>query len=200
VDRPWLRAKFKHAAIADWTKQNRPALVHAVLTLVQAWIAAGQPLHPVPLGSFEAWSAILGGVLGVAQIPGFLGNLDELYETADADGQMWREFTAAWWEVFRGEPQKVGDLNRLCEQRDLMLSARGDGSARSQQTRLANALGNKRDRVFDGHAVKRMNQNKHKSSVFYALAPVEGEADPGQNEQKRLDLDDSIEFVDLAGL
>ena len=77
------------------------------MTLVQAWIAAGQPLHTVLLGSFEAWSAIVGGVLGVAEIPGFLGNLNELYETADADGQMWREFTAAWWEAFHNDPQRL---------------------------------------------------------------------------------------------
>jgi len=200
VDRPWLRAKFKHTAIAAWAKENRPALVHAVLTLVQAWIAAGQPLHPVPLGSFEAWSAMLGGVLGVAQIPGFLGNLDELYETADTDGQMWREFTTAWWGTYHGEPQKVGDLNRLCEQRELMLNARGDGSARSQQTRLANALGNKRDRVFDGLAVKRVSFNKHKGAFLYALVPVDGGVDPGTCDQPSLDLIDSIDSADLADL
>ena len=179
VDRPWLRAKFKHKAVAEWAKQNRSALVHAVLTLIQAWIVAGQPLHPIRLGSFEAWSAIVGGVLGVAQIPGFLGNLDELYETADADGQMWREFTATWWDAFHSEPQKVGDLNRLCEQRELMMNARGDGSLRSQQTRLATALGNKRDRVFNGLAVKRVSFNKHKGAFLYALAPVDGGIDPG---------------------
>ena len=200
VDRPWLRAKFKHTAVADWAKQNRSALVHAVLTLVQAWIAAGQPRHTVLLGSFEVWSAILGGVLGVAQIPGFLGNLDELYETADADDQMWREFTAAWWETFHREPQKVGDLNRLCEQRELMLNARGDGSARSQQTRLATALGNKRDRVFDGLAVKRVSFNKHKGAFLYALVPVDGGVDPCQGDQSSLDLIDSIESADLADL
>ncbi|MDR3438593.1 MAG: hypothetical protein P4L94_18455, partial [Telmatospirillum sp.] len=200
VDRPWLRAKFKHAAIADWAKENRPALVHAVLTLIQAWIAAGRPGHGVSLGSFEAWSTIVGGVLGVAQIPGFLGNLDELYETANTDGQMWREFVAAWWDVFRRQPQKVGDLNRLCEQRDLMLSVRGDGSSRSQQTRLATALGNKRDRLFDGLAVKRMSFNKHKGAFLYALAPIDGGVDPGPGDQSSLDLIDPIESADLVGI
>ena len=200
VDRPWLRAKFKHKAVAEWAKQNRSALVHAVLTLIQAWIVAGQPLHPIRLGSFEAWSAIVGGVLGVAQIPGFLGNLDELYETADADGQMWREFTATWWDAFHSEPQKVGDLNRLCEQRELMMNARGDGSLRSQQTRLATALGNKRDRVFNGLAVKRVSFNKHKGAFLYALAPVDGGVDPGPCDQPSLDLIDSIDSADLADL
>ena len=79
-------------------------------------------------------------MLEVAGIPGFLGNLNELYEAADTDGQMWREFTGAWWEAYREEPKKVSELNQFCEERDLMLDVRGDGSARSQQTRLGKAL------------------------------------------------------------
>ena len=86
---------------------------------------------------------------------------------------------ATWWDAFHGEPQKVGELNRLCEERELMFNARGDGSARSQQSRLASALGNKRDRVFNGLAVKRVSFNKHKGAFLYALAPVDGGVDPG---------------------
>ena len=113
-------------------------------------------------------------MLDVAEIPGFLGNLNELYEAADSDGQMWREFTGAWWEAYREEPKKVSDLNQFCEERDLMLNVRGDGSARSQQTRLGKALGTKRDRVFNGLTVKRISQGKHKDGVLYALAPANG--------------------------
>ena len=83
------------------------------LTLIQAWIAAGQPLHKTRLGSFEKWSEVMGGVLEVAGIPGFLGNLNELYEAADSDGQMWREFTGAWWEAYREEPKKVSELTQV---------------------------------------------------------------------------------------
>ena len=98
----------------------------------------------------------MGGVLDVAGIPGFLGNLNELYAASDSDGQLWREFTGAWWEAFRAEPKKVSDLTQFCEDRDLMLNVRGDGSARSQQTRLGKALATKRDRVFNGLTVKRI--------------------------------------------
>ena len=111
-------------------------------------------------------------MLDVAGIPGFLGNLNELYEASDGDGQLWREFTGAWWDAFRAEPKKVSDLTQFCEERDLMLNVRGDGSARSQQTRLGKALATKRDRVFNGLTVKRISQGKHKGSVFYALAPA----------------------------
>ena len=200
VDRPWLRATFKHTSVAAWAKENRSALVHAVLTLVQAWIAAGRPQHDVRLGTFESWSATLGGVLGVAGIAGFLGNLDELYESADTEGQTWREFTAVWWEVFRGDPQKVAALNRLCEERELMLGARGDGSPRSQQTRLGIALGNKRDRLFDGRAVKRLTFSKHVGSFLYALVPVDCGEDPSKIDQPNLDLIDSIDSADLERL
>ena len=200
VDRPWLRAKFKHKAIANWAKQNRSALVHAVLTLVQAWIAAGKPMHAASIGSFESWSAIVGGVLDVAQIPGFLGNLDELYETADGDGQTWREFTSAWWEAYRDAPKRVSELNQLCEQRELMLNARGDGSPRSQQTRLGNALGNHRDRVFNGLAIKRVSIGKRSGAFLYALVQVNKGDDHGSGDQSSLDLIDSIESADPAYL
>lgn len=67
-------------------------------------------------------------MLEVAGIPGFLGNLNELYEASDSDGQTWREFTGAWSEAYREEPKKVSDLTQFCEERDLMLTVRGDGS------------------------------------------------------------------------
>ena len=185
IDMPWLRGGFKHPLITQWAHENRSALVHAALTLIQAWIAAGQPLSETRLGSFERWSEIMGGVLAVAGIPGFLGNLNELYEASDGDGQLWREFTGAWWDAYRDEPKKVSDLTQFCEERDLMLTVRGDGSSRSQQTRLGKALATKRDRVFNGLTVKRISQGKHKGSIFYALAPATG---PGGNPPREPDL------------
>ena len=165
--------------IIEWAQENRSALVHAALTLIQAWIAAGKPLHGTRLGSFESWSGVMGGVLEIAEIPGFLGNLNELYEAADTDGQMWREFTGAWWEAHREEPKRVADLNQFCEERDLMGDVRGDGLPRSQQTRLGKALSAKRDRVFNGLTVKRISQGERKHGVLYALAPVNGGNQPG---------------------
>ena len=190
---PWLRAGFKHPLITEWARENRSALVHAALTVVQAWIAAGKPLHATRLGSFESWSGIMGGVLEVAGIPGFLCNLNELYEAADTDGQMWREFTGTWWEAYREEPKKVGELNQFCEERDLMLSVRGDGSARSQQTRLGKALAAKRDRVFNGLTVKQSSHNNHKTGVLYALALADGGDSPGGTGSR------STNLLDLFG-
>ena len=193
IDMPWLRGGFKHPLITEWAQENRSALVHSALTLIQAWIAAGRPLHETRLGSFEKWSEVMGGVLEVAGIPGFLGNLNELYEASDSDGQTWREFTGAWSEAYREEPKKVSDLTQFCEERDLMLTVRGDGSARSQQTRLGKALGTKRDRVFNGLTIKRISQGERKHGVFYALAPAKGGNPPNGSSRRDPDLLDLLE-------
>ena len=174
VDRPWKRTSFKHPEITAWAKENRSALVGAILTLIRAWMVVGKPLDRARLGSFERWSAVMGGILSVAGISGFLANLDQLYEAADVEGQAWREFTAAWWETFRDQPKKVSELNQFCEEREQMLRLRGDGSARSQQIRLGNALTNCRDRSFDGLRVIRVGgETKHRGVTMYALGAVD---------------------------
>jgi hypothetical protein len=36
IDMPWLRGGFRHPLITEWAQENRSALVHAALTLIQA--------------------------------------------------------------------------------------------------------------------------------------------------------------------
>lgn len=180
VDRPWKRTSFKHSEIATWAKENRSALVGAIVTLIRAWMAAAKPLDRARLGSFERWSSVIGGILNIAGVPGFLANLDQLYEAADVEGQAWREFTAAWWQAFRGEPKKVSELNQFCEERELMLRLRGDGSLRSQQTRMGSALGSFRDRSFDGLRIVRAGAaSKHKGIAMYSLESADQSASWG---------------------
>ncbi len=211
VDRPWKRSGFKHPDVAVWARQNRSVLVHAILTLIRAWMAAGKPCHPTRLGSFETWSTTMGGILEVAGIQGFLASQDQLYEAADVEGQMWREFTAAWWETFRDAPRKVSELTDLCEKQELMLRMRGDGSPRSQQTRLGSALSSQRDRVFDGRrVVKVMPITAHKGPTQYRLEPepaglgtlgTYGDlADKGPQTLMPFDSIDSEEIGDLGDL
>lgn len=65
VERPWLRAKhgqtFRHPDLRAWVSRERPRLVHAALTLIRAWLAAGQPPGSEVLGMYEAWGRVVGG-------------------------------------------------------------------------------------------------------------------------------------------
>ena len=152
--------------MTSWTIANRDELVHAALVLVRAWIAAGRPVSQERLGSFEHWAAVMGGLLKVAGVEGFLGNLEELYADADVEGEAWREFTLVWWEQHSSTAVRVSDLVELCEKHDLMLQVRGDGSARSQQSRLGRGLQGSRDRVFGDLQVTVLNQDRKKRTVY----------------------------------
>ncbi len=80
MDQPWLRNGFRHPDLRRWARENRGDLVWAALTLGQAWIAAGRPEpNVVALGNFEAWTAVIGGILQVAEVPGFLANITDMY-------------------------------------------------------------------------------------------------------------------------
>ncbi len=146
-DQPWRRSGFRHPSLIAWVNANRNRLVAACLTLCRAWVAAGMPRGNAIVGSFESWSGIMGGILDVAGVPGFLGNVDEMLEAADAEGAIWRGFVARWWENSNSTAVGVGDLYKiaiLCEP-PMQL---GDGNERSQKTRLGKSLGRMRDRIF----------------------------------------------------
>jgi DNA primase catalytic core len=152
VDRAWRRTGFKHDPIKAWASDNRAELVHAALTLVQAWVAAGKPAGTARLGSFESWAAVTGGILDVIGVKGFLDNADELYADADRETEAWRVFTQVWWSLFETSDVQVAMLNDICEQRGLLEEERKDASSHSsthsQVTRLGRALQSKRDQVF----------------------------------------------------
>ena len=186
LDMPWKRDGFKHKDIVGWAKQNRPKLVHAALTLIQAWIAAGRPSGSKSLGSFEHWAAVLDGVLQVIGIEGFLDNLDEFYAQADTESEVWREFTAVWWSLFAGVPKKVTELNALCEKHDLLQLIRGDGTERSQQLRLGKALKNSRDRVY-GDLQIQMADDAHSKTKMYFLRQLSTDAEERFNHNMSTD-------------
>jgi len=147
VDRPWQRDGFRHPDLMCWVRANRPRLVAACLTLCRAWIAAGRPRGRRSIGSYEAWSQTLGGILEVAGIEGFLENLDDMMAASDSEGAMWRGFVAAWWDRYGTAEVGTNDLYDLAVACEPPLPL-GSGSDRSQRTRLGKLLGRMRDRVF----------------------------------------------------
>jgi hypothetical protein len=136
-DRPWQREiEFKHPALQAWATEHRGALVAAALTLWSAWLAEGRPAGDQILGSYEAWSAVIGGVLDVAGIGGFLQNLDSLYERADSEGASQREFVNDWWRNSGVKGKASADLVELAMSAGLPLGPREDLQASTLGTLL----------------------------------------------------------------
>jgi putative DNA primase/helicase len=147
VERPWQRTGFRHPDLMVWVRANRARLVAACLTLCQAWIAAGKPRGGGNIGSFENWAHVMGGVLEVAGIEGFLGNLEEMMEASDTEGAGWSAFIAAWWDRFGTAEVAAADLFDVAVFCDPAPAISGH-TERAQKTAFGMSLTKMRDRVF----------------------------------------------------
>jgi len=149
MDQPWLRTDFRHSNLIDWVKENRGRLVHAVLTLGQAWLAQNRPIgKKLPVfGMFESWTTVIGGILSVAGIPGFLGNLSDFYESTDSEAAAIRIFVATWWELFKQTPVGVADLLQVALKPEVSLDL-GDKGEHSQRIRFGKLMSQLRDRIY----------------------------------------------------
>jgi hypothetical protein len=123
--RPWQRENFRHPDLLSWVSKQRGELVGALLTIARGWFAAGKPkAEGIPrLGSFEAWTEIVGGMVTFAGIGGFLGNLKELYDKADEGNAEWEAFLEEWWRQRGEDPITVKGLAKLINEEVLLKDA-----------------------------------------------------------------------------
>lgn len=139
---------FKHEHIQDWTLRHRKELVGALLVLIQAWVAADRPAYQGGTRMrFPAWADMLGGILENVGVPGFLGNMEEFYEEADAETEEWTAFVAAWAERWQVGPVPSAELLAMADEQGLLDTMR-TGSQRADTKRMGMALASRRDQVF----------------------------------------------------
>ncbi len=112
---PWTRHGFKHEDLLEWVSTHRGELVAALLTIARAWFAAGRPdpVPPVPpIGNFEQWCRIVGGIVAHAGVPAFLANLRAHWQASDREEAEWEGFLRAW-RVTLGDTQvRAGELTK----------------------------------------------------------------------------------------
>ena len=154
LENPQERTGFRHPDLPGWIATNRPRLIAAVLTLVKAWIAAGMPAYSgKPLGSYENWCRVLGGILETVGIPGFLGNRNELSQKTNPDRDKWAGFLESWHAKFKDASVGVADLYENPDGSNGVAIDAGlvDGNrdkSRSEKVSLGKAIIERRDRVF----------------------------------------------------
>lgn len=145
MDKPWQREQFKHTKLRSWIAANRGDLIWAALIICRYGLAHGASGRP--LGSYEAWSDVIGRILTGAGFFGFLENLDALYDRADVEGTAWRALIGSWWQQHGSTPQPTSELYPLVAETeaDVLISGKDeDGRKKSFGKALARAL----DRVF----------------------------------------------------
>lgn len=169
VDQPWKRDNFKHANLLAWTREHEGDLIAAALTLIRAGLQAEAPTLP-PLGSFEHWTATLGRILHTAQIPGFLQNLDELYDRADTEGAAWRALIGAWWEAHQGATIGTGDIFDVYKAGEYDLSLESFKEEKAQKAAFGKRLRKQQDRVIGGYQV--VNTGTKQRAQQWQLRPT----------------------------
>jgi hypothetical protein len=128
----WLDANVAHPedragwrrTLPRWAQTHRPRLVWSALVIIQSWLAAGRPAADVPaFGSYEAWSAVHGGILAhasnvasLAERLDFLGNLHANRVTSNQDQASRRAFYGLWWDKHRDQKVVTSVLVPLAEQ------------------------------------------------------------------------------------
>jgi hypothetical protein len=172
VDAPWERNVFRHPNLLGWAKGQRGFLVQAALTLCQAWIAARRPAGAQPLGMFENWAAVMGGILDVAGVPGLLGNAQQFRATQADQVSEWRAFVVAWWQRYGEQTVGVEAIFELVTQDKLLDAVLGDKGERSQRIRLGLALGKAVERVFGDYRVERAPED-HRGRQQYRLRQMQ---------------------------
>lgn len=161
VDSPSDFADFRKPDIAGWTEANAHRLRGAAVAMVEAWQHAGCLAGPVRLGSYEAWSEIVGGVVTHAGFGGWLGNRAAFRRAADPVAEEWVELLRRLWVRHGTEPWAVSDALTLAdgdEQRGVppVLSSVTEraSSPRGRVTALGSALSRRRGQVVEGREIQ----------------------------------------------
>jgi len=171
VERPETRTDFMHPNLDEWALACRPQLVNACISIIQAWVDAGMPRYQgaETLGRFESWFEIMGGILKVAGVEGFMANRETLYAVADAEATEWAALCVQWFDVHGSTPITAKNLLRMARESDLALGIWAGKSDISAQQRFGYALQNRRDRVFGPYRIRHAGNSAGSGSHQYRL-------------------------------
>lgn len=137
TSQPELRT-FKHPYLAQHIRDNRGAIVGALLTVIGNWFAQGKPLYQGKLkASFEAWSQVIGGILESAGIPGFLQTPQDEHSSPEAEqADSETEFLSLWVSRWLAEGKRSFSAKELLmmakdDSLEIAKAPRGEHNSRS---------------------------------------------------------------------
>lgn len=172
VERPEDRRGFRHKNLPEYVRAHRSELVSACLSLVQAWINEGMPEGKATLGRFESWAGIIGGILEVSVVSGFLSGRERLYNDADSETKEWAALCEAWWSAYGERPISARDLFEIVKDYSLLLDLWGGRTNQGALQRIGHALSSRRDRVFGGFKVLPAGKDGVTRSAAYRLKRI----------------------------
>ena len=138
---------FKYPYIDQWASEHRNQRIWSVLVMGQARVQAGIPPGRRSLGSFESWASVIGGILDVTGVDGFLGNIDEFRAEFSQEQHQWAEFLATWHAEQGDRPLRVKEILEVYRPGDDFLNISAM-TTRGEETAMGRRLKAKRNAVY----------------------------------------------------
>jgi hypothetical protein len=153
------RRTFSIADPEGYAEEHRLELLGELIGMVERWKAAGQPLANVDSRfNKRGWGKIVGGILNACGEPDFLSNAEEASTQLDDTRREFADLVA----ILADHPQGIwtaAELTELCAKHEVLQDERGEGSSRSQATRMG---------VIAGRYVgERFELSGERSAVFH---------------------------------
>lgn len=138
VERPEDRTDFTIKDLPRHVAEHRGEILHALLTMLAAWDAAGRPTGEPTADSFGAWVAAVRGILAVAGVPGTFDHAESRPDRPDPDAEDAAGLLEALHAAFGDRTWTCREVaNRLGEHER---AAFGGGAARGALAELADAV------------------------------------------------------------
>ena len=180
---PFLRT-FRRMDLLGDIRHARGQILGWILTLAKRWVTLGSPI-PSPrviMGSFQAVADVVGGVLHVAEIGGWLGNLLRFTEAENAELAEWTRFIHAWYALWGEVPQLAKTVAEALNSPDAGYQDLRDAmpdqvrpyteiDRAKLSTKLGASLRERQDQVFDGLQLRRAGQDRSKA-VLWQVRPA----------------------------
>lgn len=171
--------------LQGWMTTEYPRVTGAALTLIRLWLEAGRHAWTgSPMGSFEDWSRIVGGILEASGMYGFLTNATSYRERSDTFREPFRLFVQRWYDDPRLRQEAgVKDLLPIATKDDLLTEWFGGDTERAQATKFGTLLRGQLERTVSvetvptgaGRILVRMVKTRDLRHVAqYALEVVHG--------------------------
>jgi hypothetical protein len=153
------RRSFSIADPEGYAQEHRLELLGELIGMIERWKAVGQPLANVDSRfNKRGWGKIVGGILSTGGEPDFLTNAEEAATQLDDTRREFADLVA----ILADHPQGIwtaAELTELCANHEVLQLERGEGSSRSQATRMG---------VIAGRYVgERFELNAERSAVFH---------------------------------
>ena len=166
VDQPQQRTGWRHE-LPTWAREHRAELLAALFTLVRAWQAAGSPPGHQIRGRYEGWSHVIGGVLEVAGIPGFLSPDAEM---VDRDTEQWRTLVQVWWSRYQSTPVTSAQVVQIALQGGLIDRLSSATTERAQTTMMGRLLQMRRDQTLGTYTICVGAHDPRRNTQIYSLS------------------------------